>query len=294
MLEAQGRFNQLSPQLRKEIEEKAQKLGRYIKYRFAIGQMNPDGEQRADGPIIYPFLYQVTPVTFTIMDPHDSKTKNIGIPIGLKELGATEDSFKRLNIKSHQRGLLQLDMNKAEDRTYFAWLELHPKLENGKFRDPEMPPIITLIDDVLEAHRSLGDRKLKIDAMFVAQSFSPKEIRDFAAAMGWYEHDNENVLKDKILDLAENNPQYFKEFVDNKQIQYRAVLQRALDGKVIAYVPVESKVIWGGSRQTIAILERVEDGNLLDRLCDWVLTSKNGMEVFKKIQSQLNEKATVK
>lgn len=292
MLDAQGKFNQLSPQLRKEIEEKATKLGRYIKYRFAIGQMNPDGEEKADGPIIYPIIYQVTPVTFQVRDPHDDKMKLVGLPIELKELGAREDSFKRLNIKSSQRGLLTLDMNKADDRDYFAWLELHPKLENGRFRDPELPGLITLIDDVLDAKRNLADRKLRIDVLFVAQNFTAKEDRDFAAAMGWFEHENPSVLKEKIMELADTNPVFFRDFVDNKQLQYRATLQRAFDGKIIVYSPVESKVTWAAGRQTIAVLERVEDGNLLDRLSDWVLTSKNGLDVYKKIQSMLTEKAT--
>jgi hypothetical protein len=294
MLEAQGRFNQISPQLRKELEDKAQKLGRHVKYKFAIARMNPDGEQRADGPTLYPFLFSVTPVTFQIKDPHDGKIKYIGLPIGLKELGAREDSFRRINIKKDQRGVLALDMNKPDDQDVYAFLELHPKNENGKFRDNEMPAIISLIDDVLVAQASITKRNLRIDAMFVANNFSAKEIRDFAAAMGWYEHDDASVLKDRIVDLADKNPEFFKEFVDNKSIQYRAVLQRALDNRVIAYIPVESKIVWASNRQTIAVLERVEDNNLLDRLCDWVLNSKNGMEVYKKIQSLSTEKAAAK
>lgn len=293
MLEPQGRFNQLSPELRKELETKANKLGRIIKYKFAIGQMNPDGEQRADGPVIYPSIYQVTPITFTIKDPHDNKIKYIGVPVGLKELGAREDSFKRLNLKGPQRGLLALDMNKAEDRDWFAWLELHPKLENGKFRDPELPPMICLIDEVTIAHQTLADHKLKLDALFVAGSFSAKEVRDFSAAMGWDEAENPTILKKNIIELAERDPAFFRDFVDNKAIQYRATLQRALDNKVIAWVPVESKMVWAGNRQTIAILDRVEDNKLLDRMTDWVQTSKNGMDVYKKIQTLLNEKATV-
>lgn len=293
MLEPQGRFNQLSPELRKELEAKATKLGRHIKYKFAIAQMNPDGEQRADGAYIYPFIYQVTPVTYTIKDPHDSKLKYIGLPIGLKELGATEDSFRRLNIKSNQRGLLMLDMNKAEDRDTYAWLELHPKMENGRFRDPEMPGLISLIDEVLIAHAQLKDQTLRLDAMFVASNFSAKEVRDFSAAMGWDEAENPTVLKRNILELAERDPGFFRDFVDNKAIQYRATLQRALDNKIMAWVPVEHKMVWAGNRQTIAILDRVEDNNLLDRMTDWVQTSKNGMDVYKKIQALLNEKATV-
>lgn len=294
MLLAQGKYNQLSPQLRKELEDKAAKLGRFIKYKFAIAKKNPDGEKRTGGEYLYPLLYTLTPVTYQIRDPYDLQLKNIGMVARLKEMGAQDDSFRRLQVKEGWQGVYTLDMNKPEDQEVFAWLEMHPKLEGGKFRDTNIGAVVTMVDDLADAKRMNIQRNLRIDAMFVASNFTEKQQRDFAAAMGWNEHEDSEIIKNSIVSLAEQDPEFFRDFVDNKKIEYRAVLKRAMDNNIIAYVPVESKVIWNSNRQTIAILERVETNNLLDRLSDWVLTSKNGMDVYNKIRGMLSEKTAEK
>lgn len=294
MLLAQGKYNHLSPQLRKELEDRAAKLGRFIKYKFAIAKKNPDGEKRTGGEYLYPLLYTLTPVTYQIRDPYDLQLKTIGLVAQLKELGAQDDGFHRLVVKEGWQGVYTLDMNKPDDRDMFAWLEMHPKLEGGKFRDENIGAVVTMIDDLADAKRMNTQRNLRIDAMFVASNFTIMQMRDFAAAMNWNEHDDPEILKNNIVALAEQDPEFFRDFVDNKKIEYRAVLKRAMDNNIIAYVPVESKVIWSSNRQTIAVLERVETNNLLDRLCDWVLTSKNGMDIYNRIRAMLSEKAAAK
>lgn len=288
MLEAIGKFNRLSPDLRKEIETKGDKAGRYVKYRFDIARLNPDGQQTTGGQYIYPLLYTLTPVTFEIIDPYDKGRKRIGLVRDLKEHGASEDSFHRISIKEGWQGIYTIDMEKPHDRDVFAFLELHPKMQNGRFRDFNAPGIVTRIDEVAEATTLSRLRNVKVEAMFVASSFNAQQVRDFAAAMNWNESDDLVILKNRIEAIAESDPVFFKEFIDSKNIEYRAVLKRAMDKNIIAYLPVESKFVWVSNGQPIAVLERVEGGKYLDRMCDWVLTSKNGMEVFQRIKGLLS------
>lgn len=287
MLEAQGKYNNLSDQLRKDIEAKAAEAPRYVKYRFAIANKNPDGERKTGGEYLYPLIYTLTPVTFNITDPYDKKLKRIAIVNTLKEMGAMEDSFHKLKIKEGWQGLYTLDMEKSLDRDLFAYIYLHPKLEGGKFRDEQMPAIIKYVDELSDAKYSLRMRNQKIESLMVANSFKTQQVRDFASAMGWNDSEDPHILKDKIVTLAEEDPEFFKNFIDDKNIEVRAVIQRAIDSKVWDWVPVESKFVWTSNKQVIAVLERAEGANMLDRMCDWVMTSKNGQEIFAQTKKIL-------
>lgn len=291
MLEAVGtltRYNQLSPELRKDLQDKAAKLGRFIKYRFAIAKKNPDGERKTGGEYIYPISYTLSPVTFDIIDPYDRMKKRIGIVKNLKEFGSQDDQFKRLILREGWQGVYTLDMDKPDDQDFFAFLELHPKMEGGKFRDQNSPALIKRIDVTAEASKSIKQRNVKVNAMFVAANFSDQEVRDFVSAMGWNEHEEPIIIRDKVMEIAENDPEFFVDFIDNKHIEFRAVITRAMDNNIIAFVPVENKFIWVSNNQPIAVLERAEGEQVLDRMCDWIMTSKNGMDVFNRLKTMLS------
>ncbi len=123
--------------------------------------------------------------------------------------------------------------------------------------------------------------------MFVASQMSTNEVKDFACAMGWDEHEDLSIIRERIMKHAEEGPQWFKDFIDNKSIEYRAVIKRAMDNNIISWQPVENKFVWSSNNQTIAILDRCEDGKVLERMSDWVITSKNGQEVYMKLKGML-------
>lgn len=291
MLEAQGKhYNHLSDQLRKELQDKATKAGRFVRYKFDIARKNPDGEQRTGGEFLYPILYTLTPATYDIVDPYDKKQKKIALVLRLKEFGADYDHFGRVTISGGDQGKMLLDLNKPEDRDVFGFLEMHPKMSGGMFQEKNGRGIVSLIDEIKVADDSLKRRNLRIDAMYVAANMQLREIKDFAAAMGWNEHDEPVVLRDRITGLAELDPEFFRSFIDNKSIEYRATIQRAQDNDIIQFLPVESKFVWSSNQQAIAVLDRVEGHNILERMTDWIMTSKNGQEVFTKMKSILSKK----
>lgn len=286
-------YNSLSPKLREALEVKAKEAGRFVRYKFAIAKRNPDTELKTGGEYLFPRRWALTPVTFDITDPNDGLRKRIGIIDKLREYGAPSDSFRRVYLDEQFRGILTLDMEHMPDQDVFMYLELHPKLEGGMFHDRNEMAIFKRIDVVKEAKTSLTARENRATAMFVASQMAAQEIKDFACAMGWDETEDISLMRDKVMELAENDPVWFREFLDNKSIEYRAVVKRAMDSNLITWHPVENKFVWTSNNQTIAILDRCEDGKVLERMSDWIITSKNGQEVYTKLKGLLIKKVTV-
>lgn len=286
-------YNNLSSKLRNDLEKRAREAGRYVKYKFSIAKRNPDTEMKTGGEYLYPLRWALTPVTYSITDPHDGIRKRIGMVNRLKEYGAPDDGFKRVFIDEQFKGVLTLDLEDMGDQDIFMFLEMHPKLEGGLFRDKNEIAIFKRIDDVKEAKTSLTSMENRANAMFVASQMSTSEIMDFACAMGWDEHEDITILKNRIMELADNDPEWFKNFIDNKSIAYRAVIKRAMDNNIIAWQPVENKFVWANNNQTIAILDRCEDGKVLERMSDWIVTSKNGQEVYTKLKGLLIKNVSV-
>lgn len=264
-----------------------------MKYKFAIAKRNPDQELKTGGEYLYPLRWALTPVTFYITDPHDRLRKRIGLVDKLKEFGAPADGFRRVKLDEQFKGILTLDMEQMLDQDVFMYLELHPKFEGGDFRDKNEMAVFKRIDDVKEAKTSLTARENRANAMFGASQMSATELKDFACAMGWDESQDLSIVRNTVMELAENDPQWFKDFINNKSIEYRAVIKRSMDNNIIAWQPVENKFVWSSNGQTIAILDRCEDGKVLERMSDWIITSKNGQEVYTKLKGLLFKNATV-
>lgn len=286
-------YNNLSPQLRDQLAKRMADVGRYAKYKFAIAKRNPDGEKRTGGEYLYPLRWTLTPVSFYITDPGDGLRKRIGIIDRLKEFGAPDDAFKRVRLDEPYRGILTLDLELMGDQDIFAYLELHPKFEGGQFRDKNEMALFRRIDDVKEAKSSLTTMENRANAMFVASQMTKQELLDFACAMGWDETMDLSIIKKDIMTLADGDPQWFVDFINNKSIEYRAVVKRAMDNNIIQWQPVENKFVWSSNNQTVAILDRCEDGKMLERMSDWIITSKNGQEVYTKLKGLLLKKVTV-
>lgn len=291
MLQPMGRFNHLSDQLRDELQRRADQAGRFVTYRFDIARKNPDGERKTGGEWLYPSNWVLTPKIFDIIDPYNKRRISIAMPITVKDdKGNGEDRVRSIQIREGWEGKYMLDLNKPDDRDAFGFLELHPKLSGGTFADPQAPGLIRRVDVTREAKRRVSTRNEKANALLVSTTMDDVQVKDFAAAMGWDETEDIGVLRDRMQDIAENDHKFFTEFLDNKNFQHRAVIKRAMDNKIIEFHPVENKFVWASNKQIICVLERAEGDKVLDRMSDWLVTAKNGPEVFQQITKMLNKK----
>lgn len=284
-------YNEFTPVLRKQLEDERTKVTRNPKYKFYIASKNPDGEHKTGGEYIFPGMYTLSPVTFQIIDPGDKRPRQVGLTDGEIKTGPSERDvetrFKRVTVREDQFGVLMLDLHEIGDVAIFEYLELHPKNENGFFRDKNIPAMFCRIDELKEAKTRLKYRDLRSTALMVATRMMEPEIRNFAAAMNWNELEDLEILRDRVTEIADKDPEFFRKFVDDPNLESKAILRRAIDANVIAWIPVENKFVWVSNGSTIAMLERSEGDQYFERMSDWFLTAKNGADTYKKIKALL-------
>lgn len=294
MLQQAGRYNDLSPKLVQKINDKIDGFGRKVRYKFDIS--NPDTHPDNVGKRIFPFLWTLDPITFTIIDNDEDrkdkqKLKRIGIVETLKENGEPE-KFRRVRIHQRDEGILKLDMEKHEDREDAFYLELHPKLAGGLFSDKEKRPIVSRIDEQSLATEQRKLRKDKIKASDIAVNMSDKEVVEFADAMSggnnveWDSTQEIIVLRNKIEELAEKEPVYFNELVESKNIEYQAIIKQAMNKSIISFDPADYSFKWTTNSQPIAILQPTGDKTEIEKLAELLQAGGTKYEaLYRKIKA---------
>lgn len=290
MLQQESQYNDLSDQLRSELETQIKSFGKRVRLRFNISHQNPD-PTKYNGDVIWPFLWTLDPAIFSIVDPYEKRTgkqksKQIAMVERMDEKGVP-NKFQRIRVQARFQGELPFDLENIEDQRQVMYALLHPKLTGGKFADKNKQQIFSFIDEKKEALAAKEVRNAKRLAYIAASGMTESKLKEFAAAMGWDEHGDIDVLQNMVEALAESTPELFVDLVEGKSIEFRAMVKRAIDTQLIAYNPTENKFIWVGNQETITVLGMGLDGkNEIERLAEWLMTAgKQGDAVYKKLKS---------
>lgn len=293
MLEKIGTWNDITEELRAELEKKVDLMGTRIRMKFHISHPNPDPE-KFNGPIVWPSSYTLDPVTFRINDPYEkrpgkSKSKLIGLidEVGDKNGVEVPNTFHRVRVLTRHVGMLTFDPTNQSDRYFLMYLLLHPKLKLGQFLDKNKKQMFEFVDEKKEAIEGRERRNTKAKALHTATSMSQGQIAEFASAMTWDETEDPDLLRNKVEELAEINPEMFTDLINGKQVEYQSVIKRALDKLIIGYNPSEQHFIWPQNQQVFATLTpTLTEKNPVERLAEWVMTGgQKNEEVFKKIKA---------
>jgi hypothetical protein len=291
-LENFAHFNDLSPKLRLELEQKVESFGRRVRYKFDIAKPNPDPE-KYNGAFVYPNMYTLDPTKFTLQDIYEdrvdkSKTKNIGLvdDVFLNDTGVPE-RFKKVKIGGSDKAVLTLNLEDNRDDFYMAmYLEMHPKNKDGKFASKTLHHVFSRIDENAAAKEARTERSERLKALNVAQGMSDSELIDFADAMQWDSALDIEVLRNMTEELADTNPMYFNDFVQGKTIEYQSMIKQAINKGLISFDNSEYKFVWAGNQQTIAVLSPTGQKSNIEKMSEWMQTSGNkGDDFYKKIKA---------
>lgn len=292
MLLQTGKYNNLSPKLQEKLEKRIESFGAKVRYKLDIGNNNPDPEKR-DGDIIYPNVFTLDPVQWTIIDrdenrPGVSKTKNIALISHTEDndKGVPVPKFIKIRVLGVRKGIIELNLEKEEDYNMCMALEMHPKLKGGDFASSEHRQLVSRIDESKMSSEKSQERTIKLKAMTVAQSMSEKELLDFADAMQWDSTVEPGVLKNQVEQLAEDDPKFFNDLVEGKDLEYRAQVKRGRDKGIISFDPGEYKFFWTGSNQPITQLSPIGEKTENEKLSDWLqIGGQQAEAVYKKLKS---------
>ena len=270
-LEPVAHYNNLSAKLREEIEAKLKGFGKSVRYKFDISKPNPD-PAKYNGDTVWPNRYTLDPAVWDVTDPYEvagkSKSKKIGIIEAVDENGKP-NRFRKIRVMAPQKGVLILDLENQEDYyTAFA-LELHPKLIGGRFEDKNAYRVVTRIDENAEAETKRKERTARKKALDAAESMEDADIVNFADAMMWDSGEPANILRNKVEELAETDPEFFNDLIEKKEIQVRALVKQALDKRIITHDPVENKFMWASNMQLITALPVSLTANHVQQFAEW-------------------------
>lgn len=290
MLEKIAHFNDLSPELKTTLEARIKSFGKKVRYKFNISNNNPD-PLKENGAIIWPTFYTLDPIVFDIVDKDEKRTdksraKKIGM-VDKVDAKGIPFAFKRIRIPGKSEGIVELDLEDSPDDIMRAmYLELHPKLEDGLFKDKKRIAVFSRIDEKKVSKEARENRSAKKKALDIAGSMSDEKIKQFAAAMTWDENEDMDVLRDKVEALSESDPSFFNDLVSDKKMEYQAMVKRALDANVISYDPVGGKVMWFSNQQVIIVLGVAVNQNEVQQIAEFLMTNgKKADEIYKKIES---------
>lgn len=299
-LEQEGIYNDLSPILRKKLEERIDSFGRYVRYKFNLERKNPD-PTNFNGAIIFPSQYNLHPVQWKIMDsdenrPDKQKSKNIGNieKVERDEKGNLQYRYFGLRVNEIEKGIKRFDMEKDEDRNTVAWLELHPKNGNGLFFNNQNVAVFNRVDD---AKAAIEERKIRSErkkAMDAAELMSDAEVVQFADGMAteeWASTQDITLLRNKIESLAETTPVLFNDLVGSDKIKMRSLIKRAIDNNIFMFNAGDCSLSWVSTQQNIVTLGfGTGDKNDIERLGEWFLTAgKKADDVTKKLKSLIEK-----
>ena len=291
-LENFAHYNDLSPKLRLELEQKVESFGKRVRYKFDITKPNPDPE-KYNGAFVYPNMYTLDPTKFTIQDPYEnregkSKTKNVGlVDDGFINDNGVPERFKKIKLNGSDMSILTLNIEENRDDFYMAMLlELHPKNKGSKFVSKTLYPVIARIDENAAARDARTERSERLKALNVAQGMSDAELIDFADAMQWDSSEDIEILRNKAEELADNNPIYFNDFVQGKTVEYQSLVKQAMNKGLISFNHGDYSFVWTGNQQVITNLPPTGQKTEIQKMSEWMQTSGNkGDDFYKKLKS---------
>jgi len=290
-LEAVAHYNNLSPKLRKELEEKIKGFGKAVRYKFDISKHNPD-PVKYNGEVVWPNTYTLDPCVWNIVDPYETdvkaKSKKIAFVEETDNKGVP-NRFRKIRVKAVEKGVLVLNVEDDIDHFYMAMaLELNPKLKGGMFADPKAFQVVERIDEMADAKTKREERSARVKALAAAEALSKEELIAFVDAMQWDSGEPEDILRNKVEALAEESPVMFNDLVGSEQLKTRATIKQALDKQIITFDPVEWKFMWASNMQVITVLSPSETQTHIEKFAEWIKSNGDaGKKVFEKISGIL-------
>ena len=124
------------------------------------------------------------------------------------------------------QAVVSLDINKDHDRRLYEFLKDHPLIQ-GKFT----------IEDVSSKEQKIAEQSIRsAEAVTTASDLKEKDLRDLALLMGIDINMQEMLLRAKVIQFANEQPENFMKSIEDIDKEHRVFLKKALAEDVLQKV----------------------------------------------------------
>lgn len=280
-----GKFNDVSP----EIKPAPLKRGEVAMYRLLNGKLDYARRDESGKPVMTYGKSIRIPTLDRIFDPGKNEFVDIGVVQEFTNniVTRTKAYYATTGGDYINNGIFQFSGDSNSDVEFYEFFEMSNLNKSFKHRDTSIEPVFERVDTDKENKEKLNKVTARTEALIAFSNMSVAELRDFSAQMNWDELSEPLVLKTQVGSFADSDPENFLKILNDDQFALRALVKSALTKSVIGYDPVQHRIIWANTDQTVAKLDRVDGKNHVDVFAEWLATSSNGSSVKSSIEKKV-------
>jgi ribosomal protein L20 len=268
-------FNDLSPEL---IAKTKLKPGEQVIYRVTGIQPNPFDPNKWAIPAA-----KNVPPTDQIWDSIKEDYVDIAAVRSVNPNG--DHTFHDIYFFGNLGGHMILVGGRAADQEIHSYLSLCNYNGSNPNRDPSKEVYFELVDEAVKSEKERKTRNIKREALNAAADLSAEEVRTYIAALGQDDTAKVEVLRNKLEEMADHDPESFIALINNKQAVMKATINRALNKGIINFDSEQSKFTWPNG-EVILVVSRTTGGDNVEELLGYCASNAKGEKVYQTIQSK--------
>jgi ribosomal protein L20 len=268
-------FNDVSPEL---IAKSKLKPGEQVVYRVTGIQPNPFDPNKWAIPAA-----KNVPPTDQIWDPIKQDYIDIAAVRSVSPDG--NHTFHDIYFFGNLGGHMILVGGRAADQEIHSYLTICNYNGSNPNRDPSKEIYFELVDEAAKSEKERKTRNIKREALNAAADLSAEEVRTYIAALGQDDTAKVEVLRNRLEEMADHDPESFMDLINNKQAVMKATINRALNKGIINFDSEQSKFTWPNG-EVILVVSRTTGGDNVEELLGYCASNAKGEKVYQTIQSK--------
>lgn len=192
-------------------------------------------------------------------------------------------SYHEITFWGNAAGRMIFVGGRGADQEIYSYLKLSNYNGSNPNRDNSKPVYFNEVDEAKKAEVEEKRRDLKREALNAASDLSAQDVRDYLASIGIDDRQDLKILRNKLGEMADRNPQEFMDLLQNKVAVIKASVHRAIRDGHILFDPASSKYSWPHGEEILRV-PRAEDA--VDELAGYLATNPKGEKILQTLRSK--------
>lgn len=265
-----------------ECKRKVEPLKTGQKATYELLNVGIDPLSTDDRPEI-PFIFGI-PKKDRIVD-EDNNIVDIGYIVGYEQ--GNVPKFGSIHFTKAMGGTITLHGGRAEDMKMYEYMERTNYNASNPYRDQSIQPLFKRQNWKKDQAEKREKRATLIEAMQSATKLTAVEMRKLSIALNITADDQEEI-KARIEDFAENNPSKFLAMLENADLNIMEIADAAMKAKLIS-VDQQARKILSSNGSTLYTWAPEAGVDWKEKFVQYT-KSEEGQAFYKEIQTALKAK----